>query len=219
MNIRAVLKCAVVLALTLLPLTKANAKDCPVCGAKDVAELAMFCPECGASLSERQIKKRLEAKAVLIVRLLYTGKNTKHLPTYAKLYINNIYKGNISLIEKQEQEQTDDTAQSWSSGLGKDFFAYYEKQIEGLKEGVISVKLEMRFKRMYGLWRSHKWVEYPYVCLQNGKKTLLEHKFYNASSFGKRSTEKYSQPPPNKLISGITVKGASGTVEMSIPLF
>ncbi|MBU1105218.1 MAG: hypothetical protein KKB51_01020 [Candidatus Riflebacteria bacterium] len=201
--------------MLLLPaLTSAEGLTCPTCKAEDLASLAMVCPECGANLHTPLLKNKQQLPARLRIRLLYTGENPDRLPAYGKLYINNVYHGNIGLIEKQVKSE--EFAQIWSNGLGKDFKAYYEKVVENVPSGILKIEVEMKFDRMYGFGRSLKRVVFPYTSFKGGEDTSLDHYFSSAVTF---SQHKPIKTPPLPIISEAKLQGASGTVAINIPLF
>jgi len=201
--------------LLLLPATlQADGRVCPVCGATNIATLAMVCPECNANLHSFSLKKQQKLEARLRIRLLYTGGNPDRMPNYGKLYINGKYRGNIYMIEKQKPG--DEYAQTWSNGLGKDFTAYYEKTVDKVPAGLLKIEVEMKFSRFYGLGSSLKRVTFPYTTFTGGADTSLDHYFSSASTFNQHKPVK-RQPIP--IISEAKLQGASGTVALNVPLF
>jgi len=209
-----IIRYIVILILLFPVLVMAEGQACPACGAKELASLAMVCPECGANLHNSLLKAQQKPRSRLRVRLLYTGNNPDRMPHYGKLYINGTYLGNVDMIEKQSK--TDDYAQTWSNGLGKDFTAYYEKIVESIPAGILKVEVEMKFNRLYGLGSSLKRVVFPYTSFTAGENTSLDHYFSAASTFSQHKPVK-TQPIP--IISEAKLQGASGTVALNVPLF
>ena len=83
----------------------AKAMNCPACGAENMPDLVMLCPECGANMYDYAYENKGTDRSALIIRLYYTGNNPNKLADYAKLYINGNYKGNIELTEKQSRKR------------------------------------------------------------------------------------------------------------------
>jgi hypothetical protein len=192
----------------------AEGRTCPVCGAEDLASLAMVCPECNANLHNFQLKTKHKPRARLRVRLLYTGGNPDRMPLYGKLYINGKYCGNINMIEKQKTD--DEFSQVWANGLGKDFTAYYEKIVENIPAGTLKVEVEMKFTRFYGFGTSLKRVVFPYTSFKGGEDTSLDHYFSSASTFHEHKPVK-KQPIP--IVSEAKLQGGDGNVALNVPLF
>ena len=203
---------AIMLFLPVLAL--ADGQICPACKAEEVASLAMVCPECGASMYSPRLKTQVKRRARLRIRLLYTGKNPDRVPAYGKLYINNRYRGNIDLVEKQDKPEEFD--QIWSNGLGRDFTAIYEKIVEDVPAGILKIEVEMKFDRMHGFGRSYKRVVFPYTSFKAGEDTALDHYFNSPATFSQHKPVK-TQPIP--IISEVKMQGASGTVALNVPLF
>ncbi|GAB4280672.1 MAG: hypothetical protein Kow0029_25380 [Candidatus Rifleibacteriota bacterium] len=174
----------------------------------------MNCPECGANLHDPLLGYNNLKKSELVIFMFYTGKNPERLPPYGKVYINGNYMGNIPLIEKEIV--TKDFSQVWSNGLGKDYTAFYQKNIKNVPSGILKVEIEMRFDRLYGFARSFKRVTFPYVSFKPGEETELKHYFNSAVTFNQFN------PGPKKhlpVISEMKLQGASGTVALNVPLF
>ena len=190
------------------------AKVCPFCHATGISSLAMVCPECGHSLFDRKSMKLYRKTSSLTIRLLYTGKKVSSLPPYGKLYINNKYMGNINLIESEVE--TKRFQQSWSSGLGKNFSAYYEKRLRNIPVGILKIKVKMKFKRLYGFGRSYKEVIFPYVSFKANKDTVISHYFNSAVTFHKYKPGKRAKLP---IISDMKIQGAKGNLAVNVPLF
>jgi len=204
-----------ILLILLFPaMTMAEGQTCPSCGAKDLATLAMVCPECDANLHNYKLKAMQKPRGRLRIRLLYTGGNPDRMPNYGKLYINGRYCGNIDMTEKQKTD--DEYAQVWANGLGKDFTAYYEKVVENVAAGMLKVEVEMKFSRFYGLGSSLKRVEFPYTTFKGGEDTSLDHYFSSASTF---SQHKPVKREPIPVISEAKLQGADGQVAVNVPLF
>lgn len=205
----------ILVLLLLFPvMTRAEGQTCPICGARDLATLAMVCPECDTSLHSYQLKTQQKPRARLRVRLLYTGGNPDRMPHYGKLYINGRYCGNIDMIEKQKV--SDEFSQVWSNGLGKDFTAYYEKIVENVPAGTLKIEVEMKFSRFYGFGSSLKKVTFPYTTFKGGEDTSLDHYFSSASTFSQHKPVK-RQPIP--IVSEAKLQGADGNVALNVPLF
>lgn len=207
----------IIFVVTLVLCSSVNtlfAITCSYCHAKNISSLAMVCPECGHSLHDIKSTQLAKKESGLVIRLLYTGDNVANLPRYAKLYINKKYRGNIPLEECEVRKNG--FSQSWSSGLGKDFTAYYEKKIKNVPAGILKVEVEMKFKRLYGFGRSYKRVVFPYVSFKPDKKTVISHYFNSAVTFSK-----YKPPKRNKIpvVSDMKVQAAKGNVALNVPLF
>ena len=190
------------------------AKNCPYCHAEYISSLAMVCPECHRGLHDSKSAQLSKKESGLIIRLFYTGDNISNLPQYAKLYINKKYKGNIDLAECEVRKKG--FSQSWSSGLGKEFTAYYEKKITNVPVGILKVEVEMKFKRLYGFGRSYKKVVFPYVSFKPNEKTVVSHYFNSASTFDKYKPANRKKIP---VISDMKVQAAKGNVALNVPLF
>jgi len=206
----------ILLALLLLfpVIALAEGQTCPVCGARDLASLAMVCPECDANLHNPVLKNVQKPRAQLRIRLLYTGGSPDRMPPYGKLYINGRYCGNINLIEKQKADN--EFTQVWANGLGKDFTAYYEKIVDNIPAGTLKVEVEMKFSRFYGFGSSLKRVVFPYTTFSAGENTSLDHYFSSAATFNQHKPVK-KQPVP--IVSEAKLQGADGNVALNVPLF
>lgn len=194
--------------------SNADAKTCPFCHATGISSLAMICPECSKNLHDIKTSLLEKKEAGLIVRIFYTGNAANSIPEYAKLYINGKYKGNVTLKEKETT--LNGLTQTWSTGLGKDFTALYEKKLTNVSPGVLRVEVKMKFKRLYGFGRSYKTVTFPYVSFQANKKTTISHYFNSAATFNKYKPEKRKKIP---VISDMKIQGAKGNLALNVPLF
>ncbi len=192
----------------------AKGYDCPACKAAGIPGLALTCPECNANLHDPVLKIKNQERATLRVRLLYTGDKLDRLPPYGKLFINGKYFGNIDLMEKEERDQEFNA--SWTSGLGSEYTAIYEKILDKVAPGLLRIEVEMKFNRLYGLGRSIKRVAFPYVGFKAGEKTTVDHYFNSASTF---HLYKPGKRLPLPVISETKIQGASGTVAINIGLF
>ena len=204
-------------------LWQVEAKDCPACGAENMPDLVMLCPECGANLYDYAYEKKGTDRSALIIRLYYTGNNPNKLADYAKLYINGKYKGNIELVEKQSRKEEEDL-KGWSNGLGDTFTALYEKEFRDIPVGQLKVEVEMKFNRMYGLARSYKRAVFPYVNFTGKEKTVIEHYFESAVDFSvtdKKKKEKIKEESKKEIpiVSDTKLKTGTGTVKLDIGLF
>ncbi len=200
------------------------AKDCPACGAKDMPDLIMLCPECGAGMYDYAYEKKGTDRSALIIKLYYTGDNPDKLPNYAKLYINGKYFGNIEQTEKQLRSKEE--IYGWSDGLGTKFTALYEKEFRNIPIGVLKVEVEMRFNRLYGLAKSYKRAVFPYIEFKGKEKTTIEHYFESAVDFSitdKKKKEKIKEEEKKlkdlPIISDTKVKIATGTLKIDMGLF
>jgi len=203
-----------VLSYLLIICGVAYAKTCQFCNATGISSLAMICPECKQHLHGIKTSLLEKKESGLIIRLFYTGKNTNKIPPYAKLYINNKYKGNIAL--KENEIKQNGVSQSWSSGLGKDFSAIYEKKLTNIPLGIVKIMVKMKFKRLYGFGRSYKTVEFPYVSFKANKKTIISHYFNSAASFNRYKPCNRKKIP---VISDMKIQGAKGNLALNVPLF
>lgn len=198
------------------------AKDCPACNAKDMPDLIMVCPECGANMYDYAFEKKGTDRSALIIKLYYTGDNPNKLAEYAKLYINGKYFGNIELTEKQNRKE--DNMHGWSNGLGSEFTALYEKEFRDIPVGQLRVEIEMRFNRLYGFGRSYKRVIFPYVQFNGTEKTIIEHYFESATDFcitDKKKKEKLKEESKKEIpiVSDTKLKTGSGTIKLDVGLF
>ena len=199
-----------------------KAKDCPACGAENMPDLVMLCPECGVNMHDYAYENKGTDRSALIIRLYYTGNNPNKLADYAKLYINGNYKGNIDLVEKQSRKDTELTG--WNNGLGSTFTALYEKEFRNIPVGQLKVEVEMKFNRMYGLGRSFKRAVFPYVNFSGKEKTFIEHYFESAVDFSVTDKKKKQQIKEESkkeipVVSDTKLKTGSGTVKLDIGLF
>ena len=199
-----------------------KAKDCPACGAENMPDLIMLCPECGVNMHDYAYENKGTDRSALIIRLYYTGNNPNKLAEYAKLYINGKYKGNIDLIEKQSRKEED--LNGWSNGLGDTFTAIYEKEFRDIPVGQLKVEVEMKFNRMYGLGRSFKRAVFPYVNFSGKEKTVIEHYFESAVDFSVTDKKKKQQIKEESkkeipVVSDTKLKTGSGTVKLDVGLF
>ena len=216
-------KTAVLLIILMfVSLWQVEAKDCPACGAENMPDLVMLCPECGANLYDYAYEKKGTDRSALIIRLYYTGNNPNKLAEYAKLYINGKYKGNIELVEKQSRKEED--LRGWSNGLGDTFTALYEKEFRDIPIGQLKVEVEMKFNRMYGLGRSFKRAVFPYIKFSGKEKTVIEHYFESAVDFSvtdKKKKEKLKEEAHKEIpvVSDTKLKTGSGTVKLDVGLF
>lgn len=198
------------------------ATDCPSCGATDVPSLSMACPECGANIYDYKYDKKGTDRSALIVRLYYTGDNPDKLSSYAKLFVNGKYMGNIEQIEKQSRKT--EGMHGWSDGLGNEFTALYEKEFRNIPVGMLKVEIEMRFNRLYGYGRSYKRVAFPYVQFNGKQKTFIEHHFESAVDFTVPDKEKKNKKPDINvkdipIVSDTKVIAGSGTVKLDVGVF
>lgn len=212
----------VILFSFLFPINHSMAKDCPGCGAKEMPDLVMLCPECGANMYDYAYEKKGTDRSALIIKLFYTGDNPDKLAEYAKLYINGKYMGNIELTEKQKRNESE--MGGWSNGLGSDFTAFYEKEFRNIPIGLLKVEIEMRFNRLYGLGKSFKRAVFPYVNFKGKEKTVIEHYFNSASDFcitDKKKKEQMKNEPKKEIpfVSDTKVKTATGSIKLDIGLF
>lgn len=196
--------------------------DCPGCGAKDMPDLVMLCPECGVNMHDYAFEKKGTDRAALIIRLFYTGNNPDKLSEYAKLYVNGKYMGNIELTEKQDRGEFE--SGGWNNGLGSSFTALYEKEFRNIPVGLLKIEIEMRFTRLYGLGRSFKRAVFPYVQFKGKDKTVIEHYFESASDFcvtDKKKKEQIKKEPKKEIpvISDTKIKTATGSIKLDIGLF
>ncbi len=204
----------VLITVMLFFANSAMAEDCPFCGAKDLSGLTLLCPECNADLHDQTTRNARIEKSSLRVRLLYTGDKPDRLPAYGKLYINDEYQGNIDLVEKEERSS--EFAANWNDGLGREYTAVYEKNVENVIPGILKIEVEMKFDRFYGFGRSYKKVVFPYVGFKEGEKTTVDHYFNSAATF---SQYKPGKRKPVPVLSETKLQGASGTVAINIGLF
>lgn len=216
-------KAVLALVVSFLFLTiSVNAKDCPSCGAENMPDLVMLCPECGANMYDYAYEKKGTDRSALIIRLYYTGNNPNKLSEYAKLYINGKYLGNIELVEKQQRNEGE--TQGWSNGLGDKFTALYEREFRNIPVGLLKVEVEMKFTRLYGLTKSFKRAVFPYVQFNGKQKTVIEHYFDSAVDFSvtdKKKKEKIKEEKKKEIpvVSDTKVKTGTGTVKLDIGLF
>ena len=199
----------------------AKAMNCPACGAENMPDLVMLCPECGANMYDYAYENKGTDRSALIIRLYYTGNNPNKLAEYAKLYINGNYKGNIELTEKQSRKSD---ISGWNNGLGNTFTAFYEKEFRDIPVGQLRVEVEMKFNRMYGLGRSFKRAVFPYVQFNGKEKTVIEHYFESAVDFSvtdKKKKEQIKEESKKEIpvVSDTKLKTGSGTVKLDIGLF
>jgi hypothetical protein len=209
------------MALLFVSALRTEAKDCPACGAENMPDLIMLCPECGANMHDYAYEKKGTDRSALIIRLYYTGNNPNKLADYAKLYINGKYKGNIELTEKQSRKED---INGWNNGLGDTFTALYEKEFREIPIGQLKVEVEMKFTRMYGLARSYKRAVFPYVNFTGKEKTVIEHYFESAVDFSvtdkkKKETIKEESKKEIPVVSDTKLKTGTGTVKLDIGLF
>ncbi len=204
---------ALFLAMTLT----LSALDCGTCGRKGLPALAMTCPQCRSLLYQPTNRVKAKKSAVLVVEIFFTGNKPEKLPEYAKLYINRKYVGNIPQTEREARGQS--LATVGRTGLGFDYTAKYVTELREQHIGLVQVEVEMRFKRLFGVSRSHRRVLFRNVNLKADEKTFLRHYFDHPTTFSKVKPV----PPPQDHKPGSSyvpeVKTGTGTLSLETPLF
>ena len=193
--------------------------DCGACGQKNVPTLAMYCPKCHGLLCQPENRVKASKTAALVVDIYYTGDRPERLPEYGKLFVNGKYCGNIPQKEKEARESR--MNQDGRHGLGADYTAKYSLELRNLSDGVIEVMVEMRFKRLYGLGRSHRRIFFPRVGLKPDQKTCISHHFESARNFHlkpKESLASGTRPPVGENFTP-ELKMGTGAIELETPLF
>lgn len=221
----------VALVLLVAGVGSAVARDCGECGLTDLPELAMVCPRCQASLHSTRGRLAARATAVLIVEIRYTGDQPDHLPDYGKVFLNGAYRGNLPLVDREARSPV--TA-SGHGGLGSEFTALYRGEWRNLDVGQIAVRVDMRFRRIFGMGRSYKQVTFPFVVLKSGEKTILRYAFGHPREFGRPPRREGKEgpgvasgtmsPPPSGPArpaerGTIHLRTGSGTVGLEVPAF
>lgn len=194
------------------------ALDCGACGRKELPALAMHCPDCHGLLYQSENRVKAKKSAVLIVEIHYIGDKPDKLPEYAKLYINRKYVGNVPQVEKEARGQS--LSAAGRTGLGFDYTAKYQTELRQLHVGMVDVEVEMRFKRLFGVSRSHRKVLFKNVNLKPDEKTFLRHYFDSAGKFSRLKPEK---PAEGRTKSGDSyvpeLKMGTGTLTLETPVF
>lgn len=188
-----------------------QAIDCQVCGAIEQPSLAMVCAECGANLHKNSKVKR-RSNTVLVVEMLYTGNDPNGIPDYGKLFINRKYRGNVRVKERETRDPL--LFDPNREDLGHEYTAAYRHEIRNLDPGLYDVRLEMQFRRVSGLWKSIRRVEYIRVGLKQGEKTVIKHYFSGARDFSKPNKKKIP-----KAGIGPDIHPATGAVVLEMPVF
>lgn len=194
------------------------ALDCGSCGRQGLSALTMFCPDCKALLNQPSNRVKAKKSAVLTVEIYYTGDHPEKLPEYAKLYINRKYAGNIPQTEREARGQS--LATPGRSGLGFDYTAKYATELREQHVGMVQVEVEMRFKRLLGVSRSHRRVLFRNVNLKPDEKTVLRQYFDHPTTFSKVKPElsaSDARKPGNSFVP--EMKTGTGTVSLETPLF
>jgi len=216
-RIRKSLALAVILWLGAA-LPGAWAINCPGCSQKDLPELLMACPGCGANLHTSESLVKARSNAALVVEILYTGDKPDKLPEYGKIFINRKYRGNIPLVEKEPREKI--LLESGRTGLGFDFTGVYRSEFRGLDSGLYNIHVEMVFRSLGGLYKDHRRVEFRRISLNPEEKTVIRHSFTGPGDFSKK--KKPAEPkkgrPTTQFLDGIYLKKATGTLSLEIPL-
>ncbi len=212
----------------------ASGRDCAVCGLTELPELAMVCPKCQAALHATRSRQAARATAVLIIEIRYTGDQPERLPEYGKVFFNGAYRGNLPLVEREARSPV---GTAGHGGLGSEFTALYRGEWRNLDAGQIAVRVDMRFRRLFGVGRSYKEVTFPFVGLKSGEKTVLRYSFAHPREFG-RSLRREGKTEPG-LASGteglplagparparpaergaVLLRTGSGTVGLEVPAF
>ncbi len=207
-----------VAVILLLETACVSALDCGSCGRQGLSALTMVCPDCKALLNQPSNRVKAKKSAVLAVEIYFTGDKPEKLPEYAKLYINRKYVGNIPQTEREPRGQS--PATPGRTGLGFDYTAKYAVELREQHVGMVQVEVEMRFKRLFGVSRSHRRVLFRNVNLKPDEKTVLRHYFDHATTFSK---VKPVPPSPQERKTGESyvpeVKTGTGTLSLETPLF
>lgn len=205
----------VVLWACIVPLL---AVDCGSCGRKGLSALTMHCPDCRSLLNVPTNRVKARSSAILVVELFYTGEKPEKLPEYGKLYINRKYVGNIPQTEREARGQSLTTP--GRTGLGFDYTAKYAIELRELHVGVVNVEVEMRFKRLFGVSRSHRRVLFRNVSLKADEKTRVTQYFDHAVTFSKLQPELKNKPGETRSDSYVPeIKTGTGTLSLETPVF
>lgn len=188
------------------------AVDCATCGQKDLPDLAMLCPKCQTLLHTPQSRVKACSTAALVVEVIYTGDNPDKLPEYAKVFLNRKLLGNIPIIDKESRKPVKlDTGRK---GLGEEFTAIYRNEFRDLFIGTVKIQIEMRFKKLYGILKNVRRVEFPFVELKQGEITTLKHTFNDPRKF--QNKDQHPNSPSNKF--PIKFECATGSIGIEVPL-
>lgn len=219
------------LLLVGIGLQPAVGRDCAVCGLTELPELAMVCPKCQAALHAPRSRLTARATAALIIEIRYTGNQPERLPEYGKVFFNGAYRGNLPLVEREARSPVVTTGHG---GLGSEFTALYRGEWRHLDAGQIAVRVDMRFRRLFGVGRSYKEVTFPYVALKSGEKTVLRYSFAHPREFGRPlrregkteaglATGTEARPPARPARpterGAVMLRTGSGTVGLEVPAF
>jgi len=189
------------------------ALDCKNCGEKDIPTLLFACPKCGGQLHSVESRVQARSTATLVIELFYTGERPDDLPEYGKLFINRKFRGNIPLVEREKKDPI--RIENDKKGLGVDFTGVYRIEKRNMDIGLHEIQVEMMFKRLSGIWKSHRRVVFKNVVLKSGEKTTIRHFFSGPKNFSKKKPPEKAVPNPDRPI----VQGASGTLALEFPIF
>jgi len=187
-------------------------RDCGNCGSLGFPELVMVCPKCGMNLLAPQSRLVASATGVLVAEVMFSGDNPSRLPEFGKVYINDVYRGNLSLSAK---EPRDAISGSRREGLGVEFTAIYKGEWRNLDIGQVRIRIDFKFKRAYGFARSFKSMTFPYVMMKSGEKTVLRYTFASARQFGRTGKDAESRQLPGK--GGPHLIIGTGTIGIDLP--
>lgn len=201
--------CLVVVLAVFLGVFSANGSDqdsvlCHKCGGTGISPLLMYCPDCEAIIQNPAAKQQKLPKARLRVEINYTGRPSRRLPSSGKIFVNNNFVGDIPLIRRRDKSDDGDPT-----------VAHYAVELDELPTGMVTVRIKMRFKRFYGLLRSRKNVEFPYVELRSDRTTVVTHTFNSSATFGQH----LPTPEPPKILPGARQRTTESGPAIDIPVF
>ncbi|MBF0499158.1 MAG: hypothetical protein HQM09_03455 [Candidatus Riflebacteria bacterium] len=192
-----------------------EALDCPVCGAKGISALVMYCPTCKSELHMSETTNRGKKTAALQIEIIYTGDKPDKLPETGRILFNRRPKGEISLVEREVRERYAIPGEK-KHGVGIDYTALYRGEIRELAEGVVDVTVEMTFPWVFGLLKRTNRVTFPRVGFKPGETVKLHHTFSHPNLFSQRGETPARKK--NILPDLPHLKTATGTLSIELPL-
>ncbi len=190
-----------------------NIRLCTQCGSKAYSKLAMSCDKCNGDLANHVKGLNKNKNASLQIEAIYMGQNPSNLYPYLKLYINDVFIDKIETLSPLHT-QADGFFLDYKPKLS------YKKTINNIPPGIKTITLELRFKRMGGLLKSNKKIQFEYVNLEPSKTTKLQHFFNSAMTFITHNEPKDLQKPRDYFNETPQLKmyTATGTAEIGANL-
>ncbi|MBF0544574.1 MAG: hypothetical protein HQM08_09080 [Candidatus Riflebacteria bacterium] len=194
---RTLLKISAFLVFLCLVTASLWAIDCPSCGKTGIPELRMICPQCGETLRKPVSGMIASESAILTIEVKYTGDDISILPDYGKIFINQKYRENIPLVEKEARDKIG--IETKKTGIGADYTAIYKAELRGFREGVYDVMLEFRFPRWFEWAKNKREIAFNNLGLKKGQRTSIFHTFSSVPDFPVKKTTKASTVTPSEV--------------------